>query len=76
MPINHEWHTIVPRKTNLAMSFKNKNMAALINQIQTRNSVNDLDYDSDEDAHELVSKLPPSNLWESDLILGILYNRC
>ena len=50
-------------------------MVSLINQIQTRGSVNDMDYDSDTESHELVSKLPPINLWESDLVLGILYNR-
>ncbi len=49
--------------------------AALINQMQARGSVNDLDYDSDTESHELVTKLPPINLWESDLVLGILYNR-
>ena len=50
-------------------------MVTLINQMQTRGSVNDMDYDSDTESHDLLSKLPPINLWESDLILGILYNR-
>jgi hypothetical protein len=51
-------------------------MVSLINQIQTR-TIYELDYDSDVDgqARELVSKLPPRILRESDLNLGILYNR-
>ena len=47
---------------------------SLLNHIQTR-TINDLDFDSDGEARELVSKLPPETLWESDLNLGILYNR-
>ncbi len=49
-------------------------MVSLINQLQTR-TINELDYDSDGEARELVSKLPPEISWESDLKLGILYNR-
>ncbi len=46
-------------------------MASFINQIQSGS----LDTDpEDDESRELVSKLPPENVREADLVLGVLFN--